>query len=79
MLIMRFFAYAQNDANSSVVDCYVASQLRLALNVTPSLPTGPADSQSIRQAASHSARLVLLTMTVFFIVIYALAVFSCFG
>ena len=32
--------------------------LRLALNVTPSLPTSPADSLSFRQAAPHSARLV---------------------
>ena len=31
--------------------------LRLALNVTPSLPTSPAGSQSIRQAAPHSAQL----------------------
>ena len=34
--------------------------LRLALNVTPSLPTSPADSLSFRQAAPHSARLVFI-------------------
>ena len=34
--------------------------LRLALNVTPSLPTRPPDSLSFRQAAPHSARIVFI-------------------